>query len=300
MRQVWPVLKAAVYNFVEDDALSRGASLAFYTIFSIGPVLLIVVAIAGVAYGRDAAEGAIVAQLSGLMGEQSAAVVQSLIESASRARASVLATFIGVVTLLVTATGVFTEMQSALNAIWKAPPPDMSTVTRLLRARAAGLGLVAAMGFLLLVSLAISAILAAAGKYLSGRFPDVHAMLILANFLLSFALISAMFAGIYKILPDKRIAWRDVGIGAVATALLFTIGKSLIGLYLGSSAVASSYGAAGSLLITLLWIYYSAQIFLLGAEFTKAYAERCGSRAGLNPRQPAEETATAGAGSREP
>ena len=299
MRRVWPVLKAAVYSFIDDDALSRGASIAFYTIFSIGPVLLIVVAIAGLAYGRNAAEGAIVAQLSGLMGQQSAAVVQNLIESASRAKASVIATAIGIVTLLVTATGVFTEMQSALNAIWKAPPPDMSTVTRLLKARAAGLGLVAAMGFLLLVSLAVSTILAAAGKYVGARFPEFHTMLVVANFLVSFALISAMFAGIYKILPDKRIAWGDVGIGAVATALLFTVGKSLIGLYLGSSAVASSYGAAGSLLITLLWIYYSAQIFLLGAEFTKAYAERCGSRAHPNPRQPIEK-ATAGAGGREP
>lgn len=279
MRRLWPVVKAAGLNFIEDDALSRGASIAYYTIFSLGPVLLIVVAMVGLFFGHAAAEGAIVNQLSGLMGTQSAALVQNMVESAAKTRASVIATAIGIVTLIITASGVFGEMQSALNSIWKAPPPNTGTVTRLLKARAAGLGLVAAMGFLLLVSLVISAVLAAIGTYFTGRFPQIHTLLVIANFTASFVLIAAMFAAIYKILPDKRIEWRDVGIGAVATALLFTIGKSLIGLYLGSSSVSSSYGAAGSLLVVLLWIYYSAQIFLLGAEFTKAFAETHGSHA---------------------
>ena len=280
MRRLWPVVKVTVSNFIEDDALSRGASIAYYTIFSIGPVLLVVVAIAAVFFGHAAAQGAIVDQLASLMGTQSAAVVQSLIESAARAKASVIATVIGVLTLIVTASGVFSEMQSALNVIWKAPPPQAGTITRLLKARAASLGLVAAMGFLLLVSLAVSATLAAIGAYFTGLFPEIQTLLAFGNFMISFALISVMFAAIYKVLPDKRIEWGDVAIGAISTALLFTVGKSLVGLYLGTSSVASTYGAAGSLLVTLLWIYYSAQIFLLGAEFTKAYADTHGSHAG--------------------
>src|SRR5271166_1977307 len=168
MRRLWPVVKAAGLNFIEDDALSRGASIAYYTIFSIGPVLLIVMAMLGLFFGHAAAEGAIVNQLSGLMGTQSAALVQNMVESAAKTRASVIATAIGIVTLIITASGVFGEMQSALNSIWKAPPPNTGTVTRLLKARAAGLGLVAAMGFLLLVSLVISAVLAAIGTYFTG------------------------------------------------------------------------------------------------------------------------------------
>ena len=286
MRRLWPVLKAAAYSFIQDDALSRGAAIAYYTIFAIGPVLLIVVAMVGLFFGRAAAQGAIVGQLAGLMGKQSADVVQSLIESAARARVSWIATLIGVVTLIITASGVFGELQSSLNIIWKAPPPKSGTVTNLLKARALGLGLVAAMGFLLLVSLVVSAALAALATYVTGVMPEMETLLIGANFVVSFALISVMFAAIYKILPDKRIEWGDVGIGAVSTALLFTIGKGLIALYLGSSSVASSYGAAGSLLVTLLWIYYSAQIFLFGAEFTKAYAETHGSRAAALPGMP--------------
>jgi membrane protein len=228
-------------------------------------------------FGEDAARGAIVAQLSGLMGVESAAFLQTVIASAANRSSGMLATALGVVTFLVIASGVFGEIQTALNAIWKAEPRG-TTVSRLIRARAASLGLVATLGFVLLVSLVISTLLAAFGSYVNAFLPFGAAILAVLNFLVSFTLIAALFAAIYKVLPDKQLEWRDVVVGAIVTALLFTVGKSLISLYIGSSAVASSYGAAGALMVVLLWIYYSAQIFLLGAELTKEYAATRGSR----------------------
>jgi membrane protein len=274
---MWKLLKGTVVAFFEDEALSRGAAIAFYTVISLAPVLLIVIAIAGLAFGQEAAQNAIMAQLSGLMGKQTAEVLQAAIASAAGKSSGILATLIGVATLLVTASGIFGEMQTALNRIWKANPKS-GTVSRLIRARAASIGLVAALGFLLMVSLVVSAALTAVGDYLNSILPFGSLILAVLNFIVSLALLSVLFAAIYKILPDRPIAWRDVAIGAVVTAVLFTAGKSLIGWYLGSSAVASSYGAAGGLILLLLWVYYSAQIFLLGAEFTKVYATRHGAR----------------------
>ncbi len=278
--KAWELGKESVTLFINDGALSRGAAIAFYTVTSIGPVLLIVVAIAGLAFGQDAARGAIVSQLSGLMGhmgQESAELLQNVIRSASGKPSGIFASALGVITLLVTASGVFGEMQSTLNAIWKADPKG-GTVSRLIRARAASLGLVAALGFLLLVSLVISAGLSALSEYVNAHLPFGHLILQAVNFLISFALNSVLFAAIYKVLPDTDLEWRDVLVGAVVTAFLFSIGKFLIGLYIGSSAVASSYGAAGALIVALLWIYYSTQIFLLGAEFTKVYAHHHGSQ----------------------
>jgi membrane protein len=273
----WKMLKETVLSFVDDEALSRGAAIAFYTVTSIAPVLLIVVAVAGLAFGRDAAQNAISTQLSGLMGQQTANVLQSAVASAAGKSLGILATIIGVATLIATASGVFGEMQSALNAIWKAKP-QATTVSRLIQARATSLGLVAALGFLLIVSLAVSAGLTAFGNYLDSIVPIGKLILPILNFAVSLALLAVLFAAIYKVLPDRRLQWRDVVIGAVVTAVLFTIGKTLIGWYLGSSAVASSYGAAGGLIVLLLWVYYSVQVFLLGAEFTKIYANRHGSK----------------------
>ena len=271
------MLKETALAFIEDGALSRGAAIAFYTVTSIAPVLLIVIAIAGLAFGRDAAQNAITAQLSGLMGQQTADVIQSAIANASTKSSSIWATLIGIAALILTASGVFGEMQTALNAIWKAKPKG-TTVSRLIRARAASLGLVAALGFLLMVSLVVSTGLTAFGNYLDSVLPFGRVVLIVLNGVVSILLISLLFAAIYKVLPDRTIEWRDVAVGAVATALLFTLGKSLISWYLGSSAVASSFGAAGGLIVLLLWVYYSAQIFLLGAEFTKVFANRAGSK----------------------
>jgi membrane protein len=278
--RIWEYLQSIVEAFVADDALSRGASISFYTVTSIGPVLFIVVAIAGLVFGEDAARGAVSEQLSELMGKDTADLVQKAVQSASGKSTGIIASIIGVITLVVTASGVFGEMQSALNAIWKTEPHG-STISRLVRARAASLGLVAALGFLLLVSLVVSALLSGLADYINARLPFGALALQLLHFVMSFALISVLFAAIYKVLPDAELSWSDVLIGAVVTALLFNLGKFLIGLYLAHSAVASSYGAAGALIVALMWIYYSAQIFLLGAEFTKIHASRRGTPAAV-------------------
>jgi membrane protein len=272
LRQGWTMMKDTVVAFVDDGALSRGASIAFYTVTSIAPVLFIVVAIAGLVFGEDAAQGAIAHQLSGLMGRQSAELLQNAIKSASGTQSSIIATMIGVVVLLVAASGMFGEIQTALNAIWKAQPRG-TTVSRLIRARIVSLVLVVGLGFLLLLSLALSAVLAALRGYADEFLPFSTQILEIVNFFISFALVAGLFAAIYKMLPDCDLGWHDVGVGALVTALLFTIGKYMIGLYVGSSVVASAYGAAGALIVILLWVYYSAQIFLLGAEFTKVYAD---------------------------
>jgi membrane protein len=253
-----------------------GAAIAYYTIFSIAPLLIIVIAIAGLVFGHDAAQGAIVTQLSGLIGKQSAEILQSMIQSASHPATGILATIVGVGTLLLTATGAQRDPIRAQRHLESGP---IGGVIRAGSRRLLSLGLVVTLGFLMLVSLVVSAGLTALGSYLSDLFPGGDVLLSLMNSTISMILISALFAAIYKILPDKPIAWRDVAVGSVVTAILFTCGKSLIGLYIGSSSVASSYGAAGALLIILVWVYYSAQIFLLGAEYTRVYAETHGSHA---------------------
>ena len=285
---MWRLVKDTVLAFLDDEALSRGAAIAFYAVTSLAPVLLLVISIAGLAFGEDAARGAVLAQLTSLMGPQTADVLNAALASASSKSSGVLAALIGIGTLVATASGVFGEMQAALNRIWKAQP-KAGTVSRLIRARAASLGLVAALGFLLAISLVVSAALTAFGSYLNARLPFGETILSILNVVVSLALLSVLFAAIYKVLPDRPIAWRDVLVGAVVTAILFTIGKSLIGWYLGSSAVASSYGAAGGLIVLLFWVYYSTQTFLLGAEFTKVYATSRG-------RGPAEESKSAGQG----
>lgn len=271
-RRIWSLLRATIWGYIEDEAMSRGAAIAYYTVFSIAPLLVIATAIAGLAFGQQAVEGAIAEELRGLLGPQGAEAVQALVRSASNPATGRLATVIGVATLLVTASGVFAELQAALDAIWRAPPPSGGTITQIVRARLAAFGLVAATGFILLVSLLTSAAIAAVATWVQGVLPGTAQLLAAANFALSFLTITALFAAIYKVLPHRRLAWRDVFVGALVTAFLFTVGKSLIGWYIGSSAVASAYGAAGALMVVLLWVYYSAQIFLLGAEFTKAWA----------------------------
>jgi len=259
-----------VLGFIEDEALTRGAAIAFYTATSIGPLLFIVIAIAGVIYGQDAAKGAILAQLGGTMGHDSASLLQDTILSAEKYTSGVFA-LIGVGILVITVSGVMSEMQHALNVIWKAVPEKI-TVTGWLRTRAIGLSLVGAVGFLLIVSLVISTVLSVLSNYINEYLPYGYLILQTVTYLVSFGLTVILFGAIYKILPSLDIPWHDVLIGSVVTALLLEVGKYLIGLYLAHSTTASAYGAAGSLIIVLLWIYYSAQIFLFGAEFTKVYA----------------------------
>ena len=272
----WALVSGSVNAFIDDEALTRGAAIAFYTVTSIGPVLFIVVAIAGLVFGEDAARGAITDQLGGLMGQQGSELLQTAIQSASRRSAGLIAAAVGIGTLIITASSVFTELQQTLNVIWRAEPRG-TTMSRLIRARAASLGLVGALGFLLLVSLVISTLLSALSDYINAYLPSGHLILQTLTFLISFGLITLLFGAIYKVLPDRNIEWHDVLIGALVTAFLFTVGKLLISFYIGSTAIASSYGAAGSLIVVLLWIYYSTQIFLLGAEFTKVYASHHGS-----------------------
>ena len=273
LKTLWLVTKRSIEAFVEDGALSRGAAIAFYAVTSIGPVLLIVVAVAGLFFGEDAARGALMTKLGAAMGPQSAGFLQLAIGKASNHSSGILATIIGVVSLIITASGVFGEMQTALNAIWRTDP-EGTTVTRLIKARLTSLTLVVTLGFLLLVSLVIGAAIAAVGQALNNIMPFTEALLRLLNFAISLVFLAAIFAAIYKILPDRHLEWRDTIVGALVTALLITIGRMAIGIYIGTSGIASSYGAAGSVLASLLWIYYSAQIFLFGAEFTRAYSDR--------------------------
>ena len=286
MRRLWSVLTDAATGFVNDNCLSRGAAIAYYTVFSIAPLLVIAIAIAGFVFGEDAARGAVAEQIRGLVGREAAEAVQGMIRGAAETGRGTLATVIGIATLFLTASGTFSELQGSLNAIWKAEPPPqdgegtVQVVSRFLRAKAAAIGLVAATGFLLLVSLVVSAVVSAFATWLGNAMPGMRLLATALNLAISVALIAALFAAIYKVLPDRHIAWRDVLVGALVTSVLFAIGKSLIGWYIGSGAVATSFGAAGSLAVLLLWVYYSAQIFLFGAEFTRAWA-------GIPAEQPA-------------
>lgn len=278
LKNFWILTKAAASSWVDDYAQSMGAALAFYTAFSIAPLLLIVISIAGLIFGVEAARGEIVGQLQGLMGPQGAAAVQALLESVNKPAESVTATLVGVALLLLGATSVFGELQDALDRIWRAPKRHKGGIWSLLRARMLSFGMIMGIGFLLMVSLVVSAALAALGRLWGPLFADWAFLANAANVLVSFVFTTTMFAMIYKTMPRVKVDWSDVWIGAVVTALLFTAGKHLIGLYLGKSGVTSGFGAAGSLVVLLLWVYYSAQVFLMGAEFTWAYSLTFGSR----------------------
>ena len=289
LREAWALARNTVEGFVADEAMTRGAAIACYAMFSVAPLLVVAVAIAGLAFGEEAVRSAVGEQLRALVGREGAEAVQAMVrgvgEGGGQAGAGGVPKLVGAAVLLVTASGVFAELQGALNVIWKAQPKAV-TLSYLLRARALSIGLVAATGFLLLVSLLASAALAALWAWMGGALPAAATLLGALGFLVSFALTAALFAAIYKVLPDRRLEWRDVMVGAVCTALLFTIGKALIGWYIGGSGMARSYGAAGALVVVLLWVYYSAQVFLLGAEFTRAWAGLEGSKQGapVGPR----------------
>ncbi len=270
-KELWSLVKQSVSAWLEDRAASMGAALAYYTAFSIAPLLIIAIAVAGIVFGRDAAQAAVVGQLQGLLGEAGGNAIAGMLKSAANFGSSILAIVIGVGALILTATTAFVELQDDLDRIWKAKPRAGSGLLNLIRSRLLSLGMVLAIGFLLAVSLVLSAAVAALGNSLLG---EAEFLLQAITFLGSFAVITVLFAMIYKVLPNVEVAWEDVWIGAAITALLFDIGKLLIGLYIGKSSVASSFGAAGPFVVLMLWIYYSTQIFLLGAEFTNAYAHR--------------------------
>jgi membrane protein len=272
--------RQALVAWNNDYAPSMGAALSYYTLFSLAPLLLIAIALAGAVFGEEAARGQVVGGLAGLIGVEGAAAVEDLLKNARTPATNFFASVVSIATLLIGATSVFAELQSALDRIWRAPAQTQrSGLMALLRGRLLSFGLVVSIGFLLLVSLVVSAAVAALGSWSADRLPGWETVLHVVNSGISFAVTGLMFAAIYRVLPSVQIPWRDVWVGAWVTALLFTAGKFVIGLYIGKAAVTSAFGAAGTIVVLLIWVYYSAQIFLLGAEFTWVYAQHDKSRA---------------------
>lgn len=280
MKKWVELIKTTIQDWNEDKAPRLAAALAYYTVFSIAPFLVVVIAIAGLALGQDAVQEQVMGQISSLVGQEGASMVGQMIEGATKPAAGIFAAIIGLITLVFGAIGVLAQLKDALNTIWEVPPKPGGGVIGFIRQNVLSLAMLLGIGFMLLVSLVASTAISAIGNYFIGQFPAWEAVLQVVNQVLAFLIVTLLFALMFKFLPDTEIAWRDVWIGAAVTSLLFNIGKFVLGLYLGNSGVASAYGAAGSLVVLLLWIYYSAQIFLLGGEFTQAYARLHGSRVG--------------------
>jgi membrane protein len=292
-REIVSMVKEAFTDWNEDNAPRLGAALSYYTIFSIAPLLLISIALAGLAFGQEAAQGRIVGQIEGLIGHDAAKGVQEMIENAHKPGEGVMATVFGLAMLLFGAGGAFNELRAALDVIWEIPPRKGGGLLALVKERIASFGMVLVVGFLLLVSLVISAGISL--LEVKGTFTGSGVVLQILNNAVSLGVITVLFALIFKYLPDAHppVGWKDIWVGAVITAALFTLGKFGIGLYLGRSSVASAYGAAGSLVLLLVWVYYSAQILFFGAELTQVYARRHGSRLGL-PEKTEAAAATRG------
>jgi membrane protein len=294
-RRLFQLFVKAGQAWSDDYAPSMGAAISYYTVFSVAPLLVIVIAMAGAMFGRDAVQGLIVAELGGLIGNEGAQLVQTLVVSASDTEKGLVAGLISFFILIVGATTVFAELQSALDRIWHVPEAQKPKGVRaILEARLLSFGLILGLVFLLMVSLALSAATAALGTWAGGYLPGWAQTVQVINMLVSLTITTVLFAMIYKLMPTARIAWSDVWVGAVVTALLFEVGKLLIGLYLGKSAVAESFAAAGSLVVLLAWVYYAAQVFLLGAEFTKVYADEHGSLVAAKAMTGTAVTAVAG------
>lgn len=277
------LIKQAVVDFFSDNAPRHGAAIAYYTLFALAPVLLMVIAVAGFAVGEDVVRSELLTQIAGLIGRDGAVAVGAMLERAGKRDAGVFATVLGIGGLVFAATGAFLELQAALNMIWRVRATASSgiDVPQIVTRRLRSLGVVVSIGFLLLVSLSVSAGIKLAIAWMSRLAPGLEAFVTVVDQLISLAVTSALFGLLFRVLPDVHLRWRDVAVGSTVTAVLFAIGQRLIGLYLGNSALASPFGAAGTVVILLVWVYYSAQILLFGAEFTRLYAERAGKRAPL-------------------
>ena len=275
--RAWALLKRTASEWSDDNAPSRAASLSYYTVFSIAPLLLIAVAIAGLVFGNAAVSAQLSTELRGVLGDGAAHAVEDMMASASHTGSGVLASAIGVILLVLGACGAFVELRDTLNVMWDVDTKKTSGVVAFFRARLLSFAMIGVIAFFLLVSLVVSALLAAVGHFAKGSLPGGEALFHLVDITISFGVITLLFAAIFKILPDTKVAWRDVWLGGAVTSFLFTLGKMLIGLYIGKSSVASSYGAAGSFAVLLVWIYYSSMIVFFGAEFTQVYARRHGS-----------------------
>jgi membrane protein len=276
MAQWWATLKETASRWSKHGDARIGAALAYYSVFSLGPLIVIAISVAGLLFGQDAVRGEVTGALRGLLGETGAKGVEAMLEGANRPHEGIIATVIGIGTLLFAAIGVVVQLKDAMNTVWEVEAPSGSGIWRFIRTYLLSLAGVLSLGFLLLISMIVTAMLAAAGKYLAPYLPE--ASLQIVGFAVSFAVISLLFAMMFKWLPDTNVAWRDVWLGAVVTAALFEIGKFLIGLYIGKQGLESTYGAAASIVVVLVWVYYSAQIVLMGAEFTSAHARRSGSQ----------------------
>ena len=276
LKNAWSIVRETLAGWSDHRALRLGASLAYYTVFAMAPLFLIVLAIAGFVFGEEAANRQLFGQISGLVGNDGGEAIQAMVAGADRPRAGIWATVVAIVTLFIGAAGVFVELQDALNIIWQVRQKAGSGIRHFIKARLLSFAMIVAMGFLLLVSLIISAALSALGGYLSGIVPAEEIFWQVINFVISLIFITGVFAAMFKFLPDVRIPWRDVWFGALVSAVLFDIGKFALGLYLGRSSFASVYGAAGSLVVILLWVYYSSQALFLGAELTRVKTKRSG------------------------
>ncbi len=272
------IFRQAFIDWLDDKAMEMGAALAFYSVLSMAPLLMIAIAIAGLVFGEEAARGEVVGQMRSLVGHEGAEAIQAMLANARKPGAGALASLFGIITLLFGASGVFGQLQEAMNVIWKVPNQKINGVVAFLNRRFLSFAMVLGTGFLLLVSLAVSAAIGAIGAQFGKLWPEWHLLLKFVNLSLSFGTITLLFAMIFRFLPDAHVSWIDVWTGALVTALLFTCGKWLIGIYLTHAAVGSAYGAAGSLVVLTLWIYYSAQILLFGAELTHVYSQFYGSR----------------------
>jgi len=290
--QIFGIVKNTLSCWSEDKAPRLAASLAYYTALSLAPLIVVVLAIAGLAFGRAAARGQLVWQIREIAGSSGARAIQALVDDARKPSTGIMATVLGLGTLFFGATSAVVELTDALNTIWNVKAASVSgirSVALFLKERFFSFAMVAGIGFLLLVSLIVNAWLAAVGKYFAARLPATEGLLQTVNFVVSFVVITFLFAVIFRVLPDVTLKWSDVAIGAAVTSLLFTIGKLLIGIYLGKSTIGSAYGAAGSFVVLLVWVYYSALVFFLGAEFTKVYTRTLGSLSPVQPKPPAPE-----------
>jgi membrane protein len=281
LRDLGWLFKRALAGWWNDNVPRLGASLAYYTLFALAPILIVAITIAGLVFGADTVQRQVTTEISGLVGEQGGNAVRAMLEGASQRGGNGIATAVGLVTFFLGSTGAFLELQTALNAIWRVKPKPDAGIKDMLLQRLLSFGLVVGVGFVLLVSLLVSAALSALNRYIGALVPEIAAIWQGVNTLVSLGVVTLLFAMIYQFLPDVDLKLRHVWVGALVTAGMFNIGKYLIGLYLGTSAVASAYGAAGSVVVLLVWVYYSSQTVLLGAEFTRAYVERFG---GPRPR----------------
>ncbi|HEY3278070.1 MAG TPA: YihY/virulence factor BrkB family protein [Syntrophorhabdaceae bacterium] len=277
-RGIVELFKDTFQEWRHDDASTLSAALAYYTIISLAPLLVIIIGLVAFIFGKEAAQGQVMQQLASILGPQSANTLREIVEHSPQRSVGIVATAISVVVLAFSAAGVFYQLQTSLNTVWEVTPKSSQGFWSIIRSRLPSLSIIPVIGFLLIVSLAASTAVAAFGTFMGGLFPGITVLLQIAEFVISFGVIAILFSLIYKILPDVRVRWRDVWLGGAFTSLLFTLGKFCIGLYLGKSSMASGYGAAGSLVVLLVWVYYSAQIFFFGAEFTQLYTNRYGSR----------------------